>query len=126
MDAAPAHSEALIAIVVPDEAILDALQLLLAVGGWETRTYKSGEAFIDDMFENTPDCLILDSRLPALSGADVARTLSSRYPDIPIIGLTARPGSKLANEVQSAGANVMLTKPVSAELIASKVQAVMA
>jgi CheY-like chemotaxis protein len=78
------------------------------------------------MFENTPDCLILDSHLPGLSGADVARTLSSRCPDIPIIGITARPGSKLANEVQSAGANVMLTKPVSAERIVSKLQAVMA
>lgn len=126
MDASPKDTEAIVAIVNGDEAILDALQLLLAVSGWEVRTYKTGEAFVDDLSEHTPGCLILDSHLPGLSGADVARTLSTRHPDIPIIGMTARPGSRLAIDLVSAGAGVMLTKPVSAEHILSKVQAVMA
>ena len=126
MDAAPPRSEAFIAIVIPNEAILDALLLLMAVSGLEARTYKSGEAFVDDMSENPPDCLILDSHLPGLSGADVARTLLTRYPEIPIIGVSSRPGNKLANEILSAGADVMLTKPVGAERVVSEVQALMA
>jgi two-component system response regulator FixJ len=126
MDASPADTKAIIAVVDNDDAILDALELLLAVSGWEARTYKTGEAFMDDLTENTPSCLILDSHLSGLSGADVARALSTRKPAIPIIGITARPGSKLANEVLSAGADVMLTKPVSAENIVSKVRAAMA
>ena len=126
MDAAPPRSEAFIAIVIPNEAILDALLLLMAVSGLEARTYKSGEAFVDDLSENPPDCLILDSHLPGLSGADVARTLLTRYPEIPIIGVSSRPGNKLANEILSAGADVMLTKPVGAERVVSEVQALMA
>ena len=125
MDASPNATEAIIAIVNDDEAILDALQLLLVVSGWEARTYKTGEAFVDDLSEYKPGCLIIDSHLQGLSGADVARTLSTRYSDIPIIGTTARPGSRLANDLVSASADVMLTKPVSAEHILSKVQAVM-
>jgi FixJ family two-component response regulator len=126
MDALPADTKAIIAVVDDDEAILDALELLLAVSGWEARTYKTGEAFMDDLSEKPPSCLILDPHLPGLSGADIARTLSTRKPAIPIIGITARPGSKLAIEVVSAGADVMLTKPVSAENIVSKVRAAMA
>lgn len=125
MDASPKNTEATVAIVNDNEAILDALQLLLAVSGWEARTYKTGEAFVDDLSEYTPGCLILDSHLSGLSAADVARTLSTRYPDIPMIGMTARPESRPANDLVSAGVGVMLTKPVSAEHILSEVQAVM-
>ena len=122
MDASPPDIGIIVAVVYDDDAILDALQLLLAASGWKVRTYRSGETFVDDLSENTPDCLVLDSHLPGLSGADVARALSTRYPNIPIIGITAQHGSRLANEVLSAGANAMLTTPIDAELILSKVQ----
>jgi FixJ family two-component response regulator len=126
MDAAPSHSEAIVAIVVCNQAILDALQLLLVVSGWEVRTYNSGEAFTEDICENQPDCLILDCHLPGLSAADVARTLLTRYPDTPIIGITGGPDSKPTDEILLVGDAVMLTKPVSTEQIVSKVRAVMA
>jgi two-component system nitrogen regulation response regulator GlnG len=126
MDSPSPGIKAIVAIVDDNDAILDALQLLLVVSGWEARRYESGESFVEDMIENPPDCLILDSHLAGLSSTDVARAFSTRYPDIPIIGTTAQPGSELAKGVLSAGASVMLTKPVSAERIVGEVQAVVA
>lgn len=123
MDAFPADTKSIIAVVDDDEAILDALELLLAASGWGARTYKTGQAFMDDLSENPPSCLILDSHVPGLSAADIASTLSTRSPVIPIIGITAQPGSKLANEVVSAGADVMLAKPINAENIVNSVRA---
>ena len=126
MDAAPSHSEAVVAIVASNQAILDALQLLLAVSGWEARTYNSGEAFTEDISENQPDCLILDCHLRGLSTADVARALLTRYPDTPIIGITDGPDRKPTDGTLSVDDAVMLTKPVSAEQIVSKLRAAMA
>ncbi len=105
-----------VAIVDDDESILDAIKMVLEGQGWRVRTYASGEAFLGDIENHRPDCIVLDPHLPGLSGADVVRTLrNGEMRAAPVIGLTARPASALAVEVLAAGARVMLTKPVTAD-----------
>lgn len=60
-----------------------------------------------------------------MSGADVTRAVANGNPQIPIVGLTARPGSPLTNQVTEAGARVMLTKPIKAEELVDHIHAVM-
>ena len=89
--------------------------MLLEAHGWRVRVYASGEPFIADLGEHTPDCLILDPHLPGMNGADVVRTLIDTRIDLPVIGLPAWPDSPLTLEVVSLGVSVMLTKPVRSE-----------
>jgi FixJ family two-component response regulator len=105
----------IIAIVEDDEAILDAVQILLEGEGWQVRTYSSGGAFLQDLDDRQPDCVILDPHMPGLSGADVARSMAREHADIPIIGLTARPNSWVTEAMLHAGARVILRKPVTFE-----------
>ena len=111
-----------VAVVDSDEAILDSVGLVLEIHGWRVWQYPSGESFLDDFSRNCPDCLILDPHLPGLSGAVVARTVSSRSGHIPIIALTARPASQLTADVVQIGVTAMLTKPVSEEMLVNSIR----
>ncbi len=111
-----------VAIVDDDASILDALEIALEFDGWHVRTYSSGGAFLQDLNEHKPDCLILDPHMPGLSGADVAHSMARDHADVPIIGLTARPDSPITEEVLNAGARTMLTKPVTFELLIEHIQ----
>jgi len=112
-----------IAIVDDDEAILDAVQLVLEEQYWDIRTYTTGEEFLADLDNREPKCVVLDPHLPGLSGAEVARSVAEANAHIPIIGLTAQPTSPLASEVVDAGARVMLTKPVTSEELVDYIRA---
>ena len=110
-----------IAIVDDDEAILDAMQLALEEQRWDIKTYSTGEEFLATLSDSALGCVVLDPHLPGLSGGEVARWVAGA--GVPIIGLTARPGSPLASEVIDAGACAMLTKPVSSEELIGHIRA---
>ena len=112
-----------IAVVDDDAAILDAVTLLLESCGWAVRTYASGEAFLADWRSQTLDCLILDAHLPGISGADVATKIIASGRRMPIIALTARPESAVAAAIRSSGADMMLAKPVNADILIDRVTA---
>ncbi len=112
-----------VAIVDDDEAILDALRLVLELEGWHVHAYLRGEEFLADLENHTMDCLVLDPHLPGISGADIVRSIVDGNYNVPVIGLTARPSSPLTTAVINAGARVMLTKPVAAEVLVEQVQA---
>jgi len=112
-----------VAIVDDDEAILDAVRLVLEEEGWHVHTYLRGEEFLADLGNHTLDCLVLDPHLPGISGADVVRSIIAGNHRVPVIGLTARPNSPVTMAVTNAGARVMLTKPVAAEELVEQVQA---
>jgi len=103
-----------ITLVDDDSDILDSVKLMLEFEGWHIRTYTTGDEFLSAYDRCTPDCVVIDPNLTTdVSGADVARFVADR--GIPTIGLTARPDSQLAKEVEDIGALVMLLKPVSSE-----------
>lgn len=111
-----------IAVVDDDAEILDSISLVLELHRWRVLTYTTGEAFLADLERVQPDCLILDPHLPGLNGADIARSIVSENRNIPIIGLTARPYGPVVAEVENAGALVMLTKPVTEEVLIDHVR----
>lgn len=112
-----------IAVVDTNEAIRDAIEMVLASHGWHICTYATGEAFLADLNHHALDCVILDPHLTGISGAEVTRSVMNADADIPIIGLTARPNSPVSTEVINAGARVMLMKPNTAKELADQVEA---
>ncbi len=111
-----------IAIVDDDESVLDAVKTVLDVQGWITKTYSSGEAFLSDLKNHRPDCIILDSNLPGLSGEAIAHAISKAQNNIPIIVLTAYPDSSQTMKIKNLGIREVLVKPVTAEVLIEHIQ----
>ena len=116
-------SEVSIAVVDDDESVLDAVKTVLENEDWNTLTYASGEEFLSDLKQHKPDCIILDANLKGVSGVAVALTIGSSYANsIPIIILTAYPGSPQTTKIKNLASCDVLVKPVTAEILIQHIQ----
>lgn len=110
-------SQAIVHIVDDDEAVRQALGLLMETVGLETRTYASANEFLD-LFDNTgPGCLVLDVRMPEMSGLDLQHELSRRHIEVPIIIITGHGDVPLAVRAMKAGAMDVIEKPFNDQVL---------
>ena len=89
----------------------NALKNLLRSVGLEAQLFASAQEFLDADRPDLPSCLILDVRLPGLSGLDLQRELSATNIHIPIIFITAHGDIPMSVRAMKAGAVEFLTKP---------------
>lgn len=99
--------------VVDDEASLRrALVFLLESAGWQVAAYESAEAFLSAWTEPAaPGCLILDIRMPMMSGLELQRILKERAILIPVIFLTGHADVSIAVQAMKQGACELIEKP---------------
>ena len=101
-----------IVYVVDDEpAVSISLKRLLRSVGLEARTYASAQEFLRSERPDTPGCLILDVRLPGLSGLDLQQELTAAKIDLPVIFITGHGDIPMSVQAMKAGAVEFLTKP---------------
>lgn len=102
-----------VVFVVDDEpSIRAALKRLLGSVGLEVQTFASAQEFLDaGRPEDTLGCLVLDIRLPGLSGLDLQQELTAANIDLPIIFLTGHGDVSMTVRAMKAGAVEFLTKP---------------
>jgi FixJ family two-component response regulator len=103
----------LIAIVDDDESVRDALTSLLHAVGWRAEAFASAEAFLQSGHVHTTACLLLDVRLPGLSGLELQRQLRASQARLPLIFLTAHGTEAMRAQTLQAGAVAFFTKPFS-------------
>ena len=103
----------LIAIVDDDESVRDALTSLLHSVGWQAEAFASAEAFLQSGQVHTTACVLLDVRLPGISGLELQRQLRSSQARLPIIFLTAHGTETMRAQTLQAGAVAFFTKPFS-------------
>ena len=103
----------LIAIVDDDESVRDALTSLLHAVGWQAEAFASAEAFLQSGHVHTAACLLLDVRLPGLSGLELQRQLRASQAQLPLIFLTAYGTEDMRAQTLQAGAVAFFTKPFS-------------
>ncbi|TMA55582.1 MAG: response regulator transcription factor [Deltaproteobacteria bacterium] len=114
---------ALISIVDDDESMREAIQSLLRSVGFRAKTFASGEQFLQsDQIENTA-CLILDVRMPGMSGLDLQRRLMATQCRIPIVFVTAHGEEEARSRALQEGAVDFLLKPFSEEALLNAIQA---
>jgi two-component system, LuxR family, response regulator FixJ len=94
-----------------DAGFRDSLRWLLESVGYETRAYASAEQFLRDYECGTGSCLILDVRLPGMSGPDLQRLLRQRGDRLPVIFVSGHGGVSAAAEAVRNGALNFLEKP---------------
>jgi two-component system, OmpR family, response regulator RegX3 len=112
-------------LVVDDEpAIVDAVTYALRASGFEVDTFGDGESALEAARSDSYDVLVLDVRLPGLSGIEICRRLRGES-DVPILILTAMDAEVDRVLGLEAGADDYVTKPFSVAELVSRVRAIL-
>src|SRR6266581_6813953 len=105
------EADAVVFVVDDDPAIRDALTSLLRSVGLAVEIFGSAQEFLNRQPPDGPACLVLDVRLPGLSGLDLQRTLATAQLTVPIIFITGYGDIPMTVQAMKAGAVEFLTKP---------------
>jgi RNA polymerase sigma factor (sigma-70 family) len=98
-------------VVDDDPSVRSSLKFLLSTVGLQVESFDSADAFLRKTLPDATSCLVLDVRLPGLSGLDFQRELTARNIRIPIIFLTGHGDIPMSVRAMKAGAVEFLTKP---------------
>ena len=105
-------TEAPIVFVVDDDrSVRESLRRLLSSVGMAVEVFPNAQAFLSAPRRDAPGCLVLDVRLPGLSGLDLQRELADSNVTLPIIFLTGHGDIPMSVKAMKAGAIEFLTKP---------------
>jgi RNA polymerase sigma factor (sigma-70 family) len=105
-------SSAQVVFVVDDDpSVRSSLKFLLSTVGLQAESFDSADSFLHKKLPDLPCCLVLDVRLPGLSGLDFQRELAAKNIHIPIVFLTGHGDIPMSVRAMKAGAVEFLTKP---------------
>src|SRR2546430_9746585 len=110
-----ADPPATVFIVDDDISVRESLELLIRHAGWQPETFESAQEFLSRPRLLAPSCLVLDVRLPGLTGLDVQRRVSADRPDMPIIFITGHGDVPMTVQAMKAGAGGVPAKPFPRE-----------
>jgi two-component system response regulator FixJ len=100
-----------VVVVDDDEAVRSALRLLLQTMGLTTRSFASAAEFLAGWDPRAPGCLVLDVRMPGMSGLELQNELNLRGATLPVIFITGHGDVPMAVEAMQQGAFDFLQKP---------------
>jgi two-component system, LuxR family, response regulator FixJ len=111
-------------IVDDDPQVCESLSLLVRSAGLNAESYPSAEAFLDDFSDKSdaPRCMVIDVRMPGLSGLGLQQTLAARGKAIPIIMISGCADIPMAVQAMSAGAMDFLEKPFNRRTLLTRIQ----
>jgi FixJ family two-component response regulator len=98
-------------VVDDDRSVRDTLRRLITSVGMTVEVFPTAQAFLSAPRGDAPGCLVLDVRLPGLSGLDLQRELANTHATLPIIFLTGHGDIPMSVQAMKAGAIEFLTKP---------------
>ena len=103
--------DAIVFVVDDDVSVREALEGLIRSAGLRVETFASAQEFLARQRADLPSCLVLDVRLPGLSGLDLQKRMAEANLEIPIIFITGHGNVPAAVQAMKAGALEFLTKP---------------
>ena len=113
MKLAPAHAgDSIVFVVDDDRSVRDSLRRLFTSVGLTVEVFPTAQAFLESPRPDSPASLVLDVRLPGLSGLDLQRELARTDSTLPIVFLTGHGDIPMSVRAMKAGAVEFLTKPV--------------
>jgi FixJ family two-component response regulator len=122
MNEVETNSSQTVFIVDDDAAICAGLSDLLESAGLKTRDYRSAEEFLESWQPGTPGCLVLDVRLPGISGMELHQKLAESSASLPVIIMTAHGDMPMVRKALKAGAVEFLIKPFQDEELLQAVE----
>jgi two-component system, LuxR family, response regulator FixJ len=118
----PSDPQPIVFVVDDDRAMRDSLRWLLESIGLSVRTYGTAVEFLRDHDPAQPGCLVLDVRMPGMSGLDVQTELAQRGAELPTIVVTGHAEVAMAVRAVKAGAIDFIEKPFSDQLLLDRVR----
>jgi len=116
------EADPIVFVVDDDPLIRDGLRSLIKSVGLHVETFGSSREFMQRRPSDAPSCLVLDVRLPGLSGLDLQRELNESEFQIPIIFMTGHGDIPMSVRAMKNGAQEFLTKPVRGQDLLDAVQ----
>jgi FixJ family two-component response regulator len=112
-----------IAIVDDDESVQSALQDLMEADGLLARCFGSAEEFLESGLRHRAACLIVDIRMPGMSGLELQARLKADRFNTPIIFITAHGDTRVRMQAMREGAAEFLVKPFDDQVLLNRVRA---
>ena len=116
------ESKAIVFVVDDDISMREALEGLVRSAGLAVETFASAQDFLDQRKADGPSCLVLDVRLPGLSGLDLQKRIVEANREIPIVFITGHGDVPTSVRAMKAGAIEFLTKPFSDQALLDAIQ----
>ena len=113
----------LIAIIDDDEAMQDSLRDLMEAAGLVARCFGSAEEFLESDLHRKAACLIVDVRMPKMSGLQLQAKLKEEESNVPIIFITAHGDARMRIQAMREAAVEFLSKPFDHQLLLKRVRA---
>ncbi len=117
-----AMEEPIVYVVDDDAGARSSIESLLRSVGLRVEMFGSAREFLDRDRPDIPCCLVLDVRLPGMSGLEFQRDLAARNMAIPIIFITGHGDIPMSVEAMKAGAMEFLTKPFRGQVLIDAIQ----
>lgn len=111
------ENEAIIFIVDDDDAMRRSLAYLFDSAGWQVQVFASARDFLHGYEGHVPGCLLLDVRMPMMSGLELQRELSRHAITLPVIFLSGHGDLAMAVQTMKAGACDFLEKPCKDQVL---------
>jgi len=112
----------LISIVDDDDSLRNSLNNLLRSLGYRTKSFSSAEEFVNSNHLHDTDCLILDVRMPGMSGLDLQHHLVEAKSQVPIVFITSHGDDDARARALEAGAVAFLYKPCREETLLEAIE----
>ncbi|MDP2577301.1 MAG: response regulator [Gemmatimonadota bacterium] len=116
------ESEATIFVVDDDPGVRQSLEMLIRAIGQSVETYASAGEFLDAYTSERPGCLVLDLRMPGMSGLELQEELGSRGSNLPVIFITAHGDVPTAVDAVKGGAIDFIQKPFRDQDLIEKIE----
>jgi FixJ family two-component response regulator len=107
----------LIAIIDDDEAMQDSLRDLMEAAGLSARSFESAEEFLESDLHHKAGCLIVDIRMPRMSGLQLQARLKEEGCNVPVIFITAHGDARMRIQAMREGAVEFLAKPFDHQML---------
>lgn len=109
-------------VVDDDIAIRDSMQLLMKSAGFDSRIYSSAPEFLGRYVPSRPECLILDVRMPGMSGLELQEVLTKQGIQLPVILMTGHGDIAMAVKAMKAGAVDFVVKPFDDDDLVERIE----
>jgi two-component system, LuxR family, response regulator FixJ len=113
-------------VVDDDTDVLGSLRFLLETDGFDVRTFRSAAALLNSGVAGDVDCFVIDYKMPAMSGIDLANRLRNGHAGTPIILITGYPDESIQEKAAAAGIRHVLLKPHLEESLVTQIRGAIA
>ena len=114
--------ERVVCVVDDDEAVRESLQILLETMGYGVMGFESGPQFLEACQAIDTGCVLLDVRMPKMSGMEVQQKLLEKRPDLPVVIVTGHGDTAMAVQAMRAGAVDFIEKPFQEEALLQTIE----